>query len=90
MKIAPITHTEIVVIGGVLVAGFLAWKAYKTVKNVSVSQVVETAANTVDVRTTAPDSALGASQSWFADTVEKGQRAGASTFVTSFFTGLTK
>lgn len=94
MKTAPITVTEMALIGGVCVAGFLAWRAYSAFKSTSVRRVVDSivpaAAGAVDVRTTQPDSVLGKSQSWVDETVRKGQDAGASSFITSFFTGLTK
>lgn len=94
MKTAPITVTEIAVIGGVCVAGFLAWRAYSAFKTTSLQNVVDSvvpvAAAAVDVRKTQPDSVLGKSQSWVDDTVRKGQESGASSFVTSFFTGIFK
>lgn len=94
VKTAPITVTEMLVIGGVCVAGFVAWRAYTSFKSTKLSDVVDnvipTAARAVDVRQTQPDSVLGKSQSWVDDTVRKGQDAGASSFITSFFTGLTK
>lgn len=86
MKTAPITVTEIAVIGAVLVGGFVAYRAFSALKAPS----VETVAAAVDVRQTAPNSALGQSQNWVDAVVRKGQDAGASTFVTSFFTGLFK
>jgi len=89
MNIQKPTVTEVAVIGVVLVGGFLAWRAWRALPK-SVNAIVDTAASTVDQRQSAPDSVLGSAQSWFADTVQKGQDAGASNFVTSFFTGLTK
>lgn len=94
MKTAPITVTEMALIGGVCVAGFLAWRAYSTFKNTSLQGIADTvvpaAAAAVDVRTSQPGSLLGRSQSWVDDTVRKGQESGASSFATSFFTGLFK
>ena len=94
MKTAPITVTEIAVIGGVCIVGFLAWRAYSALKTANLQNVVDSvipaAATAVDVRTAQPDSVLGKSQSWVDATVRKGQDAGASSFVTSFFTGIFK
>jgi uncharacterized membrane protein YebE (DUF533 family) len=90
MKTAPITVTEIALLGGVVVLGVLAYKAYSALPNLSLSGAVAGASDYVDVRSTSPNSTLGVSQSWVDQTVRKGQDAGASTFVTSFFTGLFK
>lgn len=94
MKTAPITVTEIALLGGVLVLGYAAYRTYKAVSSVSVSGLLSDAANAgavaVDVRVTQPNSMLGTSQSWVADTVQKGQESGSTTFIGSFFTGLFK
>lgn len=90
MKTAPITVTEIALIGGVLVLGYVGYTAYSKLKNVSASQVLGAASDYVDVRNTAPNSLLGTSQGWFADTVQKGQESGSTTFVGSFLSGLFK
>lgn len=94
MKTAPITVTEIALLGGALVLGYAAYRAYKAVSGTTVSGLLSDAANAgavaVDVRTTQPNSILGTSQSWVADTVQKGQDAGSTTFVGSFFSGLFK
>lgn len=94
MKTAPITVTEMAVIGGVCVAGFLAWRAYSAFKSTSIRSVVDSvvpiASDAVDVRKSQPDSVLGKSQTWVDETVRKGQDAGATSFVTSFFTGVFK
>lgn len=89
MKTAPITVTEVVLIGGVCVAAYFGWKVYQAATSVTLEHAIDTAATAVDRRGVS-DSVLGKSQGWFADTVQKGQDAGASSFVTSFFTGLTK
>jgi hypothetical protein len=94
MKTAPITVTEIVLVvaGGIALYG--AFRAYKAFSNTTISSVasdlVNAGAVAVDVRDTQPTSVLGTSQNWFADTVQKGQDAGSTTFVGSFFNGLFK
>lgn len=90
MKTAPITITEMAMIGGVVVLGVIAYKAYNAFQTASLSGAVSAVSDFVDVRATAPSSALGTSQGWVADTVQRGQDAGAGSFVTSFFTGIFK
>lgn len=88
MNIQKPTITEAAIIGAVVIGGFLAWRAWRAMPK-TLDQAIDRAATAVDQRQN-QDSALGGVQSWFADTVQKGQDAGASNFVTSFFTGLTK
>lgn len=111
MKTAPITITEIAVIGGVCVVGFLAWRAYSslpspsqaanTAKDAITAAPADFAAWTANNNKTATEQAQKNLlekypnqrtdvQDWVAETVRKGQDAGASSFVTSFFTGIFK
>jgi hypothetical protein len=92
MKIAPVTVTEIVIVGGVVVLGVLAyraWTALPKTPGAAFDVALSASANAVD-RRDVEGSELGAAQSWVDSTVRKGQEAGASTFVSSFFTGLFK
>lgn len=89
MKVQPPTITEVAIIGGLCVAGYLVYTAYKAASEITTDKVVAAASDFVDQRKD-PQSTLGQSQDWFSNTVQKGQDAGASTFVTSFFTGLFK
>lgn len=111
MKTAPITYTEMVVIGGACVFGFVVWRASQKVSDTfasvpKIGDAIVTAPsdlvlwmeenNKAATKTALqnlaekyPDNRTPA-QNWVADTVQKGQDAGAGTFVTSFFTGLFK
>lgn len=118
MKTAPITVTEIAVIGGACVVGFLAWRAYSSLpspddavaaikksiadgKEAVVTAPADFVVWTANNNKTATDQAMEnlrakypnqrtGVQDWVAETVLKGQDAGASSFITSFFIGLTK
>lgn len=88
MKIAPITYTEIAIVAVVAIGGYFSWRAYSAARNLTPEKVIGAAATAVDQRD--DNTILGNAQSWFADQVEKGQRAGSTSFVGSFFTGVTK
>lgn len=97
MKTAPITYTEIAVIGGVVVLGYFAYRAYNkvsdTLSNLTPDAVISATATAVDVR--APDQnpnalSLGGVQQAVSNAVQRGQDAGASNFLTAYFTGLFK
>lgn len=88
MKIAPITHTEIAIVAVVLVGGYFSYRAYSAARNLTPAKVIDAAATAVDQRE--DGGILGDAQSWFANQVEKGQRAGSTSFLGSFFTGITK
>ena len=89
MKVQPPTFAEVAVLGGVIVLGYLAYSAYSKITTVTTDQVIAGAASAVDKRSDV-SSTLGGVQGWVDDTVRKGQDAGASSFATSFFTGLFK
>lgn len=93
MKTAPITYTEMVVIGAVLVGGFIAYRAYTKISALSVSTVVDGAATAVDVRAPAQNPnelSLGGVQQSVSDAVRRGQDAGATNFFSAYLTGLFK
>jgi hypothetical protein len=104
MKTAPITVTEVALIGGFLVLGYMAYRAYSAVSSISISGVISDVANAgvvvvdktataVDTRKPAQDPnefSLGGIQQAVSDAVQRGQDAGASNFFTAYFTGLFK
>lgn len=97
VKIAPVTVTQMAMIGGVCVLGYMAYKAYKTVSSVSVSavvaDVVSAGATAVDARTTTQNPnelSLGGIQQAVSNAVQRGQDAGATNFFSAYFTGIFK
>ena len=99
---APIQARDIligvVVIGGVYVM-FQAAKSFKETANAASAAVsdfvnggaVRMAANTVDARTSTQDPnelSLGGIQQAVSNTVQRGQDAGATNFVSAYFKGL--
>lgn len=100
MKVAPITYTEIGLGLGVLILGYIAYKTYQGIQDGSITKtvtdavssagdyVVTKSATAVDVRNDPGDSPLKSAQNWFADTVMRGQDAGATSFTGAFFKGL--
>ena len=97
MKTAPITVTEMAVIGGVLVLGYMAYRAYSALSGVSISGVVsdiaQAGATAVDVRTPAQNPnefGLGGVQQAVSNAVQRGQDAGATNFFSAYLLGLTK
>lgn len=97
MKVAPVTVTQMALIGGVCVLGYLAYRSYNALSKVSVSglvsDVVSAGATAVDVRTVAQDPnefSLGGVQQAVSNAVQRGQDAGATNFFSAYLTGIFK
>lgn len=93
MKVAPVTVTQMALIGGVCVLGYLAYRSYNALSKVSVSDAVAAGATAVDVRTVAQDPndfSLGGVQQAVSNAVQRGEDAGATNFFSAYLTGLFK
>lgn len=101
MKLPQPTFADLMILGGVAVVGYLAYKAFKTVSDtvssIDVSKipdmVVSGAVKAVDARKVEQDPnefSLGGIQMAVSNAVQRGQDAGASNFVSAYFTGLFK
>lgn len=99
MKVAPVTVTvtQLVLIGGVCVLGYLAYRSYNALSKVSVSGLVSDAvsagATAVDVRTDVQNPnefSLGGVQQAVSNAVQRGQDAGATNFFSAYLTGIFK
>ena len=101
MKIAPVTVTQLALIGGVCVLGYLAYQSYNALSKVSVSGLLSDAvsagatagATAVDVRTAAQNPnafSLGGVQQAVSNAVQRGQDAGATNFFSAYLTGIFK
>lgn len=97
MKVAPVTVTQLAMIGGVCVLGYLAYRAFNAVSSVSVSGLVSDAvaasAVAVDVRKpeqNANEFSFGGVQQAVSNAVQRGQDAGASNFFSAYLTGIFK
>ena len=97
MKIPPVTVTQMALVGGVCVLGYLAYRSYNALSKVSVSglvsDVVSAGATAVDARTVAQDPnefSLGGVQQAVSNAVQRGQDAGATNFFSAYLTGIFK
>lgn len=97
MKIAPVTVTQLALIGGVCVLGYLAYRSYNALSTVSVSglvsDTVSAGATAVDVRTVAQNPnefSLGGVQQAVSNAVQRGEDAGATNFFSAYLTGIFK
>lgn len=102
MKIAPVTVTQMAVLGGVVVVGYLAYKAYSGLSSLTVAGVtgaisdvaqagVTATANAVDTRKPAQnpnDLSLGGIQQAVSNAVQRGQDAGATNFLSAYLKGI--
>lgn len=94
MKVAPISVTEVAVIGGVVVLGYLAYKAWASLPD-SIGDAYDIALNAaataVDARKPEQDKnelSLGGVQEAVSDAVRRGQEAGASNFFSAYLRGI--
>lgn len=97
MKVAPVTVTQLAMIGGVCVLGYLAYRSYNALSKVTVSglvsDVVSAGATAVDARVIAQDPnafSLGGVQQAVSNAVQRGQDAGATNFFSAYLTGIFK
>ena len=97
MKLAPVTITQMAMVGAGLTVAYLAWTAYKKLSTVSVSgvvaDVVSAGATAVDTRVPAQNPnefSFGGVQQAVSNAVQRGQDAGATNFFTAYLTGLFK
>lgn len=97
MKVAPVTVTQLALVGGVCVLGYLAYQSYNALSKVSVSgllsDAVSAGATAVDVRTAAQNPnefSLGGVQQAVSNAVQRGQDAGATNFFSAYLTGIFK
>lgn len=94
MKVAPITVTEVAVVGGVVILGYLAYKAWSSLPD-SLGDAYDIALNAtaeaVDARKPQQDKnelSLGGIQEAVSDAVRRGQEAGASNFFSAYIKGI--
>lgn len=97
MKVAPITVTQLALIGGFCVMGYLAYRSYNALSKATVSGLVSDAvsagATAVDVRTDAQNPnefSLGGVQQAVSNAVQRGEDAGATNFFSAYLTGIFK
>lgn len=101
MKLAPVTVTQLAVIGGVCIVGYMAYRAYSSLQSVSISgalsqatdYAIEKSAAAVDTRK--PDQnpnelSLGGIQQAVSNAVQRGQDAGATNFLSAYLIGIFK